>query len=217
MSNNERISMQAGPQKAKRRIRNLLIDSRFQLKWVVRVIFVITVIVAVMGYFLYRTVADATDQLVAQQLGNAALGEQAFQAFMRRAEADKSITIIKLVAWLVALVVVVSGATIVLTHKVAGPVYKMRTIFRAVSGDNLHIGGRLRRGDELREAFDDFDEMLRRLRDQRRGDLETLTKIRDALAKNEDVPKSVSQIEDLIDKYGRSVRTDSTPPNGPSV
>jgi hypothetical protein len=215
MSTNEQSNEKAPPAKAKRRIRNLLIDSRFQLKWVVRIIFIITIIVFVMGYFLYRTVADATDQMLAQKLGDLELTEASIKAFVRQAEVDKSMTIFKLVAWLVTLAVVVSGATIVLTHKVAGPVYKMRTIFRSISDDNLHLAGRLRKGDDLRAAFDDFDDMLRRLRDQRRIDLETLQKIRGTLGAREDMKQVVSDIDGLIEKYVRSVRADSTPPKAP--
>ena len=55
---------------AKRRIRNYLINPRFQLAWVFRVLFLVTIIVSVMGYYLYETVSDASDQLVASILGD---------------------------------------------------------------------------------------------------------------------------------------------------
>jgi nitrogen fixation/metabolism regulation signal transduction histidine kinase len=216
MSNDTQIKESAPSGHAKRRIRNLLIDSRFQLRWVVRVIFIITVIVFVMGYFLYLTVAEATDQMLAQKLGDLNLTEASIQAFVRQAEVDKSVTIYKLVAWLVTLAVFVSGATIVLTHKVAGPVYKMRTIFRSISDENLHLSARLRKGDELKEAFEDFDDMLRRMRDQRRTDLESLQKIRDRIAAQKDAKPELSEIDALIEKYRRSVQPDSAPPSSPT-
>ncbi len=58
---------------AKRRFRNYLLDSRFQLRWVLRVTLATTVIVAAMGYFLYGTVSDASDQILAQKLGDLTL------------------------------------------------------------------------------------------------------------------------------------------------
>lgn len=197
---------------AKRRIRNLLIDRKFQLRWVVRIILIITVIVFVMGYFLYRTVADATDQMLAQKLGDLELTEASIQAFVAQAKIDKSVTIYKLVAWLVTLAVVVSGATIVLTHKVAGPVYKMRSIFRSINDDNLHLMGKLRKGDELKEAFDDFDDMLRRLREQRKSDVEVIAHFRSAVESGQVSEISKSEIDALIAKFRESIRLKSTPP-----
>ena len=196
----------------KRRIRNLLIDRKFQLRWVIRIIFIITLIVFAMGYFLYRTVADATDQMLAQKLGDMELTEASIRAFVRQAESDKVMTVYTLMAWLGTLAVFVSAATIVLTHKVAGPVYKMRKVFHSINGGNLNFQEKLRRGDELRDAFDDFDDMLRRLREERRSELKTLTEIRGAMDKKEDLSSAEAKIDTLIEKFTDSVRIDSSGP-----
>ena len=49
---------------AKRHVRNFLLDKRFQMRWVLRVVLAVSVVVVVMGYFLYGTVADATRHAV---------------------------------------------------------------------------------------------------------------------------------------------------------
>lgn len=212
MTNTAQVSHRTQEVQPKRRIRNLLIDRRFQLRWVVRVIFIITLIVFAMGYFLYQTIADATDQMLAQKLGDLELTEASMQAFVSRAESDKTQTVYKLVAWLAALAILVSIAGIVLTHKVAGPVYKMRRIFRSINSENLIFTEKLRKGDELREAFDDFEDMLRRLREQRRVDFDTLMKAREAIAK-ETLPAPVgAELDELIERFKQSVRIDSSPP-----
>lgn len=212
MSDTAQDNSTTGNVQAKRRIRNLLIDRQFQLRWVVRIILIITVIVFVMGYFLYRTVADSTDQMLAQKLGDLELTEASIQAFVSQAETDKAVTIYKLVAWLVTLALVVSGATIVMTHKVAGPVYKMRRIFRSINDDNLHLMGKLRKGDELKEAFDDFDDMLRRLREQRKSDVEIIARFRAAVDSGNELDASKSEVDALIQKFRESIRLKSTPP-----
>ena len=125
---------------AKRQIRNFLIDSRFQLRWVFRVIFTISFIVSVMGYLLYRTVADATDQMLAEKLEDIELTPAAINAFIQQSHNDKFTTLWILIITLCSLVVVLSFATIVITHKVAGPVYKMRRVFASISGDNASVG-----------------------------------------------------------------------------
>ena len=213
MTNIAQAGGQTNSVHAQRKLKNLLIDRKFQMRWVSRVIITITIIVGVMGYFLYRTVADATDQMLAQKLGDLELTEAAINAFVAQAQSDKLMTVYKLAAWLAALALFVSGATIVLTHKVAGPIYKMRKIFKTIDDRNLRLAGRLRKGDELRETFEDFDDMLRRLREQRRADLEVLKTIRAACADSEAAQKFAPELDALIEKFRESVRMDSTPPD----
>lgn len=65
---------------------------------------------------------------------------------------------------LTLLVVGVGFAGIVVTHKVAGPIYKMKRQIRDVGEGKLTIPGRLRKGDELVDFFDEFDHMVKSLR-----------------------------------------------------
>ena len=60
-----------------------------------------------------------------------------------------------------ALMVVLIGLLgIYFTHKVAGPVYKMKRLLRQVGDGNLHVEARLRKGDELQDFFDAFTQMV---------------------------------------------------------
>ena len=54
---------------------------------------------------------------------------------------------------LFALVVVLSLLTIVATHKIAGPAYKMKKLFGEVEGRQLQLRAKLRKGDELDDIF----------------------------------------------------------------
>jgi hypothetical protein len=192
---------------AKRHIRNYLIDRRFQLRWMFRVIVIISIIVAIMGYFLYQTIADATDQMLAQKLGDVELTDESVAAFVDQAANDKEITIYTLIIWLCSLVVFISLVTIALTHRIAGPIYKMRKIFASIDGDNLCLwDNRLRKGDELKEAFEDFDDMLRRLREHRRDDAATLEIIRSSISDVESCKEATDQLDRLLKKYHKSVQ-----------
>ena len=192
--------------KAKRHLRNLLIDKRFQLRWVFRVTVAVSVIVAVMGYFIYQTVADATDQMLLQKLGSIGeLTDEAMAAFKAQAAADKMVTFWTLVAWLCALVVLLGLTTIALTHKIAGPAYKMRKIFPLINGDNLRLWDKLRRGDELQEVFEDLADMLARLREHRRKDTDELESIREMMGDGVD-EKVKKKLDDIIARYRESVK-----------
>ena len=59
-----------------------------------------------------------------------------------------------LVGGLALMVVLIGLLGIYFTHKVAGPVYKMKRLLKQVGKGDLHVDARLRKGDELQDFFD---------------------------------------------------------------
>ena len=59
-----------------------------------------------------------------------------------------------LVAGLALLVVLIGVLGIYFTHKVVGPIYKMKMLLRQVGDGKLNFYGKLRKGDELQDFFD---------------------------------------------------------------
>jgi len=191
---------------AKRQMRNFLLDRRFQLSWVFRAAIATTIVVAVMGYFLYGTLADASDQLLVDKLADPALTQEATEAFIAQNDKDKTLTLWTLVGGLVVLVVLLSAVTIILTHKIAGPAYKMKKLFASVDGNHLQLWAKLRKGDELHDVFEEFDRMLRRIREHRHQDVEELEAIRSALEDVEAAQGARGRIEELIVRFRDSVK-----------
>lgn len=190
---------------AKRHIKNYLLDKRFQLRWVLRIVIATIIIVAIMGYLLYQTVADATDQILAQKLGDLSLTRTALDAFLQQNARDKAQAFWMLGGGLAGLVLLLAAVTIVLTHRIAGPVYKMRKLFATIDGDHLRLSGRLRKSDELQDAFSDFEKMIKRIRDHRRADIETLVSLRDFSKEGVDSKEVAKRLNDLIVRYQKSV------------
>jgi len=65
-----------------------------------------------------------------------------------------------------ALVLLVFGiglAGVVVTHKVAGPVYKMKLLLGDLGRGQFRVVARLRKGDELQHFFDAFNDMAAQL------------------------------------------------------
>jgi nitrogen fixation/metabolism regulation signal transduction histidine kinase len=58
------------------------------------------------------------------------------------------------------------------THKVAGPIFKMKRLLKQVGEGHLHVDARLRRGDELTDFFDAFTQMVEGLRGMESRQLE---------------------------------------------
>lgn len=74
----------------------------------------------------------------------------------------------------VALLILLLGMGVVITHRIVGPVHKMKRLLRRVSTGRLIIEERLRKGDELEDLFDTFLQMTYSLRAMQRARLATL-------------------------------------------
>jgi nitrogen fixation/metabolism regulation signal transduction histidine kinase len=75
---------------------------------------------------------------------------------------------------LAAMVVVIGLYGIYFTHKVAGPVYKMKRLLKQVGEGNLAVDARLRKGDELQDFFEAFASMVDSLRKRQKREAEEL-------------------------------------------
>jgi hypothetical protein len=75
---------------------------------------------------------------------------------------------------LVIVFLVLAAVGIVVTHKVVGPIYRMKMLVGKIDGDHLLLQGQLRKGDELQDLFEEVQRMLDRLRDHQQSEVSTL-------------------------------------------
>jgi hypothetical protein len=143
--------------------------------------------------------------MVAQTLGVEGLAPSAQQAFIDQGERDKRSTVIVLASGLVGILVILSLMTIVATHKIAGPAYKMKKLLSAIDGDHLQLWAKLRRGDELHDMFEQLEEMLRRLRDARHGEVEEIEAAVAAMRGGDTSGAAVARLERIAERFRRSV------------
>lgn len=114
-----------------------------------------------------------------------------------------------LVAALAGLVVLLWLGAIVLTHKIAGPVYKMRRQLRTFAKGDWSRPSPLRKGDELHSFFAAFESLVDSLRSERRTQMAMLD---DALV---DVPSSSpahARLKALRESMAKTLATDSQRP-----
>lgn len=95
--------------------------------------------------------------------------------------------LIGLVAVLSVMVIALGLLGIVFTHKVAGPIFKMKRLLRQVGEGKLVLRERLRKGDELKDFFETFERMVEDLRGRQEAKIAKLDRI---LAKLENAPMS---------------------------
>lgn len=79
-----------------------------------------------------------------------------------------------LVGSAIGLAVLLSALGIFITHRIVGPVFKLKRLLRQVGTSRLGVKERLRKGDELEDLFDTFLQMTYSLTALQRGRLATL-------------------------------------------
>lgn len=122
----------------------------------------------------FRADAEKQDQRLAAQ--QQALERQAADLKRQSSElsARQSSMLTTLCVALVLFLVLIGLAGIVVTHRVAGPVHKMKRQIRDVAKGRLQIPGKLRRGDELVSFFEVFENMVVSLRQRQEQEIRQL-------------------------------------------
>jgi methyl-accepting chemotaxis protein len=162
------------PGAPKRKLRNYLLDRRFQLKYTGMVVGVTMIVASILGALAYHESKGQTEALQIQLATQPDL-DPGVSAGLEAFGADRDREILVGIIFGVAALTIALGLTgIVITHKVVGPAFKMRVLLRAVSKGHLRVDGGLRKGDELQEVFAAFNDMVNQLRHRREQDLEQL-------------------------------------------
>lgn len=168
---------QAGP--PKRRLRNYLLDPRFQLKYTAMVVVVTVLVTSLVGGWLgteaYNYSTGMTEMLAIDRLMDDPGAQETIE---REARAEDINVRNRIVIGVVALVVIVSVALgltgIVVTHRVVGPAYKLRLMLGDIERGSLALRGGFRKGDELQELGEAFKRMVVSLRTRREGEVAQL-------------------------------------------
>jgi len=203
--------------KYKRSFRNYLIDSKFQLKYTSFILVAAVTICAVLGIFLWRTsgevvlesqkvveqskkVSDVVkmsikedpiygeNEVLVREFGRASAEQDAKIQSQQDALVHQQRTMLyTLVGALAVMVFVIGVLGIYFTHKVAGPIYKMKLLLNQVAQGRLNVNAKLRKGDELQDFFDVFASMVENLRARKTAELALLdAALLDAKAKGVD-------------------------------
>ncbi len=150
--------------KPKRKLRNYLLDTRFQLKYTSMVVAVTIAVASVLGYFAYDFSRDLTESMNLRQVMEAGADAESIASIERMAEAQDRKVAFSILAGIAILGLTLGLTGIVVTHKVVGPAYKMRLLLAEVAKGKLKLNGHLRKGDELQELFEAFANMVDSLR-----------------------------------------------------
>lgn len=231
--------------RGQRKLRNLLLDRHFQLKYSGYLVGIALFLSTFLGLILWQT----SRTLIAQSRSSVALGEEIVERGRNLlAESEKVNSVVRMsivdayaddpalldvfqgeaqkrdgmlargqkqlednsvalraksqmierqyvmfggviVSALLLLVLGVGLAGVVVTHKVAGPVFKMKRLLGELAKGHFQVVARLRKGDELQDFFDAFNDAADELRRRQEREIEQIDSVLDLLSHSDDMDR----------------------------
>lgn len=185
----------------KRKLRNFLLDWRFQLKYTGMVVAVTVLVAGVLGSFAYSYSRGQTDMLTASKLVEQGVDDAAAAEIHAMARDEDRRVLTGIVGGILALALALGFTGIVVTHKVVGPAFKIRRLLREVADGRLKIESRLRKHDELQDVFEAFMQMVDTLREKQERNVTDLDQAIDqarATGVGEDALEPVRRVRDRL-------------------
>ena len=141
--------------KERRRLRNFLLDRRYQLRFTLTMVGMASLLTAGLGW---RIINKAHEASRAGTKGALLIDSEMAHELDRQLQQQDQTTTLYLVLFGVAIAVLLCLYGIVLTHKVAGPLYKVSLYLDAIRDGKMGAVAPLRRGDQLVEFYAHFRE-----------------------------------------------------------
>ena len=188
-----------------RRLKNYLLDRRFQLKYTGMVLLVTVAVAGVLGYLVYDFSRGQTEALTAHIAAQPDL-DAATAADLERFAQQEDRKIRNAIVGGVALLTLALGLTgILVTHRVVGPAYRMKRLFEHVGEGHLRVTTGIRKGDELQDLYRSFAQMVDSLREQRSEDLDRLERTLLNMEKAGVQSTYTAELRALLDRLRKSV------------
>ena len=201
----------AGRPKYKRKLSNYLLDKKLQLRYVLLVTILSGLIAGALGYMIYQQKRAAFESLERDmaELTQGTTNPGAFDDTLESLESEDRALVYKMVGVGVGLVVILSLYLLVMTHKVAGPLYKVSMYFDKMAVGKLGKVTPLRQGDMLQDFYASFHEMHDAVRARAQAEVDTLdgafVKLREAKNQADYRGEAQSKLDDALDNLEKHV------------
>lgn len=184
----------------KRRLKNYLLEPRFQLKYSGAVVVVTALVAGILGYNAYRFSTHVTQSIAMceMQLG----GGDDTEAIIRLAAQEDRKVLWSIVAGIILMVSALGITGIFVTHRLVGPAFKLKKLINHVANGHLEVAGRLRKGDELQDIFLAFERMILELRRRQQLEIDQIDEVLASFSTTEDqVPRAkLQEVRDAMVK-----------------
>ncbi|MBW2735264.1 MAG: hypothetical protein JRH20_23010 [Deltaproteobacteria bacterium] len=193
---------QAG--KYHRRWRNYLVDPKVQLKFALIMVVITTVLTAGLGFFWYAEVRTTSNMLRVNALSS--LGPEVADKIEQEVGGYDHKRLAVLVGFGLLLALLSAGYGIFITHKVAGPIFKMTRHMKDIEANRIYPLWGLRKGDQLQEFFAAFQDMHASLRERTEKDMILLNQVIAAIDRGDGLEEMMPRIRERVVEKGDSLR-----------
>jgi methyl-accepting chemotaxis protein len=192
---------------------NYLLDKKLQLRYVLVVTILSGLIAGSLGYLIYqqRHTASASieqDLMALDAQFHDRQTDDLRQNIPAQMAADDRNDVLTMIGVGVGLVVILTGYLLIMTHKVAGPLFKISMYFDRMAEGRIGNVTALRKGDMLQEFFQSFRDMHEALRARLVADNDAMEKALASLreSKNQadyrgEAHGKLDEELDLLDKH----------------
>lgn len=187
-----------------RHLRNILLDRRLQLRYVATVTLLSAVISCSLGYLIWRQEARAS-ALIMESLEEG-FDTEVFDPDLQReirgdlSSGDNSL-ILTMFAFGCSLVLVLSLFLLIMTHKVAGPLFKVSLHFDDLAGGRFRPVRPLRRFDMLHDFHRKFEDTHKSLIGRLEADCEVVDKVIAAVPAEGEVPAELRRAVAALEEH----------------
>ncbi|MEE2900772.1 MAG: hypothetical protein VYC39_00490 [Myxococcota bacterium] len=203
--NNQHVNQPSNLSRSNRSVKSLLLDRHFQLKYTSMIVGVAALLSLALGGFLVSKVNENS-----RILGLENLGDAAFEAHLFSADNELVMSIaISLALFLVLLI----GLSIVMTHRVVGPIYVIKRHLDALAAGRLPQIRGLRKGDEFVDCHQSLVNAIDQLHNELERDIDVLSAALDVLETQGEEHESGLQkeLKSLVTQKRGKLSTDSKP------
>ena len=146
----------AAPPQHKRHLKNFLLDKSYQLRYTAVIVLISAALTTGLGFLVVSKAQEASRVVETQMKGEDPVIAKPVVEQMRRN--DRTI-VLAIVGFGVVFCVAMMGYGIVITHKVAGPLFKLSIYLNHIRDGKIGKVYDLRKGDQLHAFFSVFKEM----------------------------------------------------------
>ncbi len=159
--------------KSQRKLKNYFLNLRYQLKYTLTIVGISLVLTGGLGYVVMSKAHEASRVVQVRAMDpEDVLAQELVAQFAH----NDTIMMLVLIAFGLLLCVVLGAYGIVLSHKVAGPLFKVSMHLDKIRDGKLGVVYDLRKGDELVDFFEHFKNAHDALRARTQEDIALLDK-----------------------------------------
>jgi methyl-accepting chemotaxis protein len=152
-----------------RKLRNRLLNPRFQLKYTAMIVGIASLISLVLGLYLTSTLRENSRMLKLEAEFDDVLQSQL-------ADSDAHIVWVMVGAFIV-FIIVLAVMCVLVTHHMAGPIFVVQRHIREMGEGTLPRVRALRKGDEFVELLDTLSTAIQSIAERTRGEVAALEKM----------------------------------------